>query len=672
MRLHAVSPRRLHRFLLWGSAAVVLTGTGVVAGATAAPSAHRWFHQVATDGSFLPKSGPQRTVIIGPDHKVYDTPSDVPPYPDPAFLQQVPGGPCNAENPYEGRYVSPKRYAGGCKRIQFAFGPIQVRPGMNDAMLRPTVIEQPRYDGYIVRFQPNLVRATDGTTPPVEQLHLHHATWLNLGNSYGDGPFFAAGEEKTIADFPTGYGMHVGANDLWGLLYMVHDAQAVPDNVWITYNIDFVDQTSAEKFGIVEAKPLWLDVQRKAIYKGAPSTGANPVFNVQRGFGHTDPMTHTQVCRWPDENCANFDVYGRVTPQQGKSEQKLDANIEGADYVVPKDMAGTLIGLGGHLHPGGIRDEVSLVRHGVEKRIFDSEAVNWNHANPKIAGGDPTSWDFSMTVTGAPLGWKVKLEPGDTIRLNAVYDSEISSWYENMGIVVGFVAPKDPHGAPGIDVFKDNVKIVNGVPAQAIVPKGPYVFDYKPKVCHPSLTGRTKVLCLHGQVTHGAMPENANTSAPCTKQSCPALPNKAGPTVTDIYAADFTYGQADFNALDKTGIPQVKRGTPVRFWNLDESMNVWHTFTACALPCSGPTSVNYPLADGGNGNPHDPMNFESMELGYGASFDPTKSQVGGSGPYDQHWMESGVSWTFTPTRDGVYSFYCRVHPGMRGAFKVVG
>lgn len=662
----------LHRILLWGSVLTLLAGTAAVGAATAATHVHRWFTQIATGGTFLPTSGPQRTVIIGPDGHIYATPKNTPPHPDPAFLQQVPGGPCAAQNPYESAYVSPKRYGAGCKRIQFAFGPIQVRPGMNDAMLRPTVIEQPRYDGYIVRFQPNLVRATDGSTPPVEQLHLHHATWLNLGKAYGEGPFFAAGEEKTIAAFPTGYGMHVGANDVWGLLYMVHDAEANPDNVWITYNIDFVDQASAEKDGIVEAKPLWLDVQRQAIYKGAPSTGANPVFNVQRGFGHVDPLTHTHVCSWPDENCANFDVYGRKTPQQGVPEQKLHTDIKGADYVVTPDMAGTLIGLGGHLHPGGIRDEVSLVRRGVQKPIFYSEAVNWSHSNPAVAGGPPTSWDFSMTVTGSPLDWKVQVKPGDIIRLNAVYDNQLASWYENMGIVVGYIAPKDPHGPPGLDVFSKNVRIVNGVPPQAKLPKGPFVFNYRPGTCHPSLTGRVKTLCLHGQVTHGALPENQHTSLPCTTQTCPPLPNKAGPMVTDIYAAGFTYGAADEGVVAVTGIPQVKRGSTVRFWNLDESMNVWHTFTACRYPCDGSTTVNYPVADGGNGKANDPMNFESMELGYGLLFDPTKAQVGGSGPYDMQWMQNGVEWSFTPTRDGIYTFYCRVHPSMRGVFKVVG
>jgi plastocyanin len=647
---------------------VAVAGAGAV-GAQTHPSVARWFAPVATHGSFLPTTGPQRTVIIGPDGKIYQPPGDVP-HPDPAFLQQVPGGPCVAENPYETGYVSSKRYGDGCKRIRFAFGPIQVRPGMNDAMLRPTLIEQPRYDGYIVRFQPSLVRATDGSVPPVEQLHLHHATWLNLGNSYGDGPFFAAGEEKTIAAFPTGYGMHVGANDLWGLLYMVHDAVATPDNVWITYNIDFVDDASAQKMGIVEAKPLWLDVQRTRIHPKAPSTSANPVFNVQRGYGHRDRQTHSKVCRWPDENCAAFDVYGHRTPQQGVTERKLNTSIAGADYRVPADMAGTLIGLGGHLHPGGIRDEVSLVRKGKERPIFYSDAVNWSHSNPARAGGQPTSWDFSMTVTGSPLDWKVKVRTGDIIRLNAVYDTQIASWYENMGIVVGYVAPKDPHGPPGVDVFNDDVRIVDGVPAKARTPKGAWTFGYRPATCHPKLTGAHKVLCLRGQVTHGALKENANTSKPCTNTTCPALTKKTGPSVTDIYAAGFTYGQADLGVIDATGIPTVKQGQQVRFWNLDEAMHVWHTFTACRAPCSGPTSVNYPVANAGNG-PTDPMNFESMEIGHGLLFDPAKSQIGGSSDYDAQWAMDGLEWTFTPTRPGTYTFYCRVHPGMRGAFKVV-
>jgi hypothetical protein len=325
------------------------------------------------------------------------------------------------------------------------------------------------------------------------------------------------------------------------------------------------------------------------------------------------------------------------------------------------------------MHPGGIRDEVSLVRHGVEKPIFDSDAVYWNYDHPSRAGAPPVSWDMSMSVTGSPLDWKVKIKKGDIIRLNAVYDTQIANWYENMGIVVGFVAPKDPHGAPGIDVFDKDVRIHNGAPVQARNPKGPYSFNYRPKACHADLIGRDghRDLCLHGQVTHGAIPESGDASPKCTAASCPDLPKKAGPFVNNIYSAGFTYGQADLGVVGATGVPRVHRGSTVRLWDYDAGAAIWHTFTRCKLPCTGPTGVNYPIANGGRVGVKDPNDFESMEVGYGLLYDPAKAQLGGNDPYDANWVQKGLVWQFTPTQDGTYAFYCRVHPGMRGVFKVV-
>jgi len=121
------------------------------------------------------------------------------------------------------------RYPGACERLRFAYGPILVKPGQNDVLVTPVTIEKPSRDGYITRFKPNLMRP-DGTVPPVEQVHLHHGTWLSEP-SYGSGPFFAAGEEKTIAPFPRGYGMPIRATDQWQLLYMVHSAVANPMEV---------------------------------------------------------------------------------------------------------------------------------------------------------------------------------------------------------------------------------------------------------------------------------------------------------------------------------------------------------------------------------------------------------------------------------------------------------
>ena len=588
--------------------------------------------------------------------------AQTPPVPDPAFIEQIPGAPCVPETPQEKatwKKMASSQAGDACKRINFSYGPITVKPGQNDVLIGPVTIEKPAYDGYITRFWPDLVDAS-GEAPPVDVVHLHHGTWLNGGESYGNGPFFAAGEEKTILPMPKGYGMHVAQDDVWLLLYMVHSAVPEPTEVWITYTVDFVPEEAAHEVGIVPAKPVWLDVQSKPITKDAPDTGGNPVFNVHKGFGEYDPMYKQQVCRWPAQNCARFDVYGEVTPQQGKP-----AKVAGADWKVPKDMAGTLVTMGGHLHPGGLSDEVSLVRDGKEVPIHISDAVYWDRKNPKIAGGPANSWDFSMTGTGAFLDWKVKIEPGDIVRLNAVYDSQHSSWYENMGIVMAWVAPKDPHGHEGIDVFEDDVKIDPGVPTQAGSIPG-----WKKPTCTNDLEGPEKTLCLRGTVTHGHLPEASNFGG-CSKGDCPPLPKESGPEVTDIPMPFFTYGPADIGIIGQTGLPTVKVGETVRFWNTDTFLNIWHTVTRCKEPCTGPTGLDYPMADGGNGSTKDEMDFDSTEMGYGLFFSPASGQLGDEDKSTEEALQDGLYWEFSPTRTGDYSFFCRIHPSMRGAIRVV-
>jgi plastocyanin len=578
--------------------------------------------------------------------------------PDPGFLEPVPAGACTPQNPYEksGWRLTASGQAGdACKRIHFSYGPITVKPGQNDVLIGPVTIEKPAYDGYITRFKPDLVDAT-GKPPEVHTVHLHHATWLNAYPQYGSGPFMAAGEEKTIAIFPRGYGMHVGAYDTWLLLFMVHSTVADPTVVWVTYDVDFVREADAEKLGITGVKPVWLDVQRRPIAPGAPDTSGNPVFNVQRGFGHYDRELGQRVCTWPKENCARHDTYGDRTPQQGKP-----ARVKGADWRVVEE-AGTIVMLGGHLHPGGIRDEVSLVRNGVEKPIFISDAVYWDRKDPSRAGGPVTSWDFAMTGTGAPLGWKVKIREGDIIRLNAMYDSEDASWYENMGIVVAFVAPRDTHKPAGVDVFKDKVRLDPGYPTTVKQIPG-----WRKASCTPQLDGPAKTLCLRGGVTHGHLPEISHFGG-C--HGCQALPKAEGPMMTDISIQGFTYGAADMGVIASNGIPRVKVGEPLRFWNLDTSYDAWHTVTRCKEPCTGHTGLDYPIADGGSGSRKDTMDFDSAEIGYGVFFSPASGQIMGHKSMDEA-VRDGAYWEFTPTRTGVYTFYCRIHPAMRGAIKVV-
>ena len=607
---------------------------------------------------------------------------EVPPLPSIDGVQGVATGECSVDNKYEANIFRGKigdvRYKDICKRLKFTVGPIAVKPGQNEAMLDPVPIAKPSYDGYIVRFKPDLVLATNGESPATDEMHLHHATWLNLYPSYGKGPFFAAGEEKTVATFPQGYGMQVGARDSWALLYMVHNDQADNRVVWLTYEVDYIAKADAEAAGIAPVKPLWLDVQGSQIHPEAPSTSANPVFNVQRGFGSIDPETGRRVCTWPKQNCARHDTYGQVTPQQGATKDSTGKpiDIDGADWTVNEKMAGTIVALGGHLHFGGIRDEVSLVRKGKEKPIFVSDALYWSGDPEKRAkdriGAPPTSWDFSMTVTGAPY-WKVKIREGDTIRINTVTDSEDASWYEGMGIVVAYVANEDPHAPAGVDVFTDDVTIDRGYAKQGLIPKGPWDVknNWKPSACSPKLTGANKTLCLRGMPTHGPKVESSNHSGGCPPDGCPPLPDKDGRLTTDIVSAGFTYGSADMGVIGQTGIPLLKKGVPARFWNYDTVARVWHTFTRCKEPCTGAKDMDYPMADGGNGKPNDVMDFDSSEIGYGTMLEPASGQLPPNNKSTEQTVRDGLYWEFTPTKVGTYTFFCRIHKSMRGAFKVI-
>src|SRR3712207_2141233 len=112
-----------------------------------------------------------------------------PPTPEVNFLGDVTSPrPCSydVDDPYERKmyeiegWSGPtyERYPGACRRLRFSYGPIAVKPGQNDVLIGPVTIEKPNMDGFITRFKPNLVRA-DGTVPPVEQVHLHHGTWLS-------------------------------------------------------------------------------------------------------------------------------------------------------------------------------------------------------------------------------------------------------------------------------------------------------------------------------------------------------------------------------------------------------------------------------------------------------------------------------------------------------------
>lgn len=477
----------------------------------------------------------------------------------------------------------------GCKRIRYAFGPVTVAPGANLQLLGVD-IAKPAYDGYATRLTANLYR-TDGSIPPVDVVHLHHGAWLS-NPTYGNHPiFFAAGEEKTHFQVPSGYGMKVGGADKWMLGYMLHNLTPLAENVYITYDIDYVAAAEAEQQGIKRVIPLWLDVMTRQL-------PFYPVFNVQKGYGQYDGKYRRKVCVFPKQRCAGFNPYGEDQPGNGV----------GWDWTVPQEYAGTIVGMGGHLHPGGLEDQVSLVRGRSVKRVFTSEAKYWDKAGP-------VSWDMAMTVTKPD--WRLRVRAGDKLRLNAVYDAQQASWYENMGIVMAFVAPGD---TSGVDVFAPGAKLETT-----------------------------------GDITHGHLAENDNHGGDNPRP----LPKGTGPVTNRINIENYLYKPGDLSMPN--AIPRVRAGKKLTFFNADDKDLVWHTITTCAPPCTASTGIAYPLA---NAMPA----IDSLEIGMGL---PALGMLRRSQP-----ASGKVSFSLTPKKAGLrtgqtYTYFCRIHPFMRGAFKVV-
>jgi plastocyanin len=435
-------------------------------------------------------------------------------------------------------------------------------------------IEKPPGAGYVTRVKPDLVDAS-GQAPPIEQVHMHHAVMLNLSardSTYPSLPqrFYGFAEEKTIAQLPARYGYPVKASDVWGINYMLHNETPETKEVWVQYDVDWVPAGTPTAKRMRPARPLWIDVQNGKAY---------PVFDALYGQGGDGRLTY------PDE----------VVPSPYGRGPRLN------EWRV--DRPGTLVAAAGHLHPGGLRVDLDVVRAGRRAHVFRSNA---KYFDPN----GPVSWDLAMTKT--PLSWRAGVRKGDELRVSTTYDTTRASWYENMGILGMYAVD----GIAGPDPFSTKVD-------------------------------------APGAPTHGPLPEDSHYGGQPTNTADPAkLAGGAAPQ-NGVAIANFIYMPGDLSASGSFQLPPVvDPGQSLTFTNLDAGASIPHTVTACKAPCNRSTGISYPLANG-------PHQFDSGQLDYGP---PAGTAAG-----------QKTSWS-TPSNlpPGTYTYFCRVHPFMRGAFRVAG
>ncbi len=304
----------------------------------------------------------------------------------------------------------------------------------------------------------------------------------------------------------------------------------------------------------------------------------------------------------------------------------LRAMDPGGEYTFPDEATGaarndigpahewtapgprTLIGTAGHLHPGGLNTQMKVTRGSQTNTIFTSNA---HYFEPSGA----VSWDVSMGATPG-ASWRVKLQAGDKLSVHATYDTKRADWYEVMGIMP--VAVYNGTDAGGRDALDPNIP-------------------------------QNEVL------THGHLRENDNHGGGPgflpEALKLPGFPTSSG----QVDIKGFSYlGNPDGSFTRNP--PTILPGHPLTFKNYDANVatNAFHTITSCREPCNGSTGIAYPVADG-------PVSFDSGELG----FNGNNGSLPGAPASDRD------TWTLpTDFKPGTYTYFCRIHPFMRGSFRV--
>lgn len=250
-------------------------------------------------------------------------------------------------------------------------------PGMIENQLRFGVAK-PCAGCYITSMAPNLTFA-DGTTANVwDGVMLHHTV---LSSAFRSDPtcggnllgligqrFFASGNERTVVEVPAGYGYYVGWFDSWNMIVdlMNHSMDAQTVYIDITYTWTRTTQT--------RVTPVWLDVD-----------------------------------------------------QCGDSEYAVPAGLSDTHWDWTVNVPGKIVGIGGHIHDGGVRIEATNETTG--ESICDSVASYMDHMDMRHV----------MSMSKCVADPVAVIERGQTVRVHSVYDT-MAPLDDAMGIMIAFIA----------------------------------------------------------------------------------------------------------------------------------------------------------------------------------------------------------------------------------------
>ena len=505
------------------------------------------------------------------------------------------------------RYV-PKP-PGTTDRLSLYYGPYVIPPGWDANRVD---LELPTQDGFLISLDPAMRRVSDLSEPGHTEAHIHHAHWFGFDpgneedgyfNQAGTGTHewvFGNGDEETRADFrrrsaaqPKGpiYGNFLPAGRNQTVIYMLHNKTSAPMEVYIVLDVIFKHGTRSQ-LAEIEKRP----------YHDVAGMLMGRTLDVPRDAAGDGRWEHAKE----NKSCPE-----RVGRREGCA----------IEWIAPRD--GTIVGSGGHLHPGGT--DVTVENYGSPQTPCATDRRGRGYGGTLLLQSDvinrhaPFSEDYQTEVTHP--AWRAPLRKGDRLRISGAYANKRNAWYTAM-IHAGFY------------------------------------FDYEQpprKGCKPYIVGPSKKKVKDPTEGVPNRPWDAHEDDYCGERyGKPACEKPEQPPAESVFVkqnlvtiANFAYLPGDRSASAGGGnIPSVKQGEKITFVNGDQFANIRHSVTTCPWPCNGRYVSNYPHADGA---------WDSGTLGYDV--------IDGGSP-------NPLAETPADLNPGLYTYFCRIHPWMRGAFRI--
>lgn len=596
---------------------------------------------------------------------------------------------------------APKRYLasepGKQEQLTLLFGPYEIPPGQDSNRILAD-IQLP--NGYVKSVSPDLVDAASGRVPTEQEAHIHHAHWFRVtadddelyySNLAGRGDLpefvpqelanqvpegmglswvFGTGEEKTQGGFAPRealedadgngvpdrqYGMEIDETERQVVIFMIHNKTAAPLQVFVVLDVDWVWGTAEE---ISAATRI--------------------------------PMHPVKGQLWG--------TTADVSPNTGQLVSTYTAELDSTAIVA-----------GGHAHPGVYNNALTNTGpNGACTADLDDDGLpGITILNARKIDHVPGSWpyseDFQMGV--AKYGWRVNIHKGDKLRQVAVYDvtgdgKDAGSFALPPNVHATAEDPKFPSAADlaGRDTVDmrphQHFDAMNhyGIYLDPLQEPAPYLnangTPWNGSGCPANFASVAPARLLgndtpavqqkmsrddegippyfatginEGMQNHvwPALDPTCGDFAHSTRTECEGAldPKNNGEGIeTDvIHIAGFQYYPGGYGLPGALGAPaKVSKSGGLTILNEDVAGNIRHSLTTCVWPCSGGYVSNYPLSDG------------TLHTGKLGNADPIDG--GGNGPEDLPNYSVNMSKLDVGE---FYSYYCTIHPTMRGSFEVV-